>query len=177
MTEGRELVHSKFSYLLCVVISRGRKYSFEPNPIPGTMIIIRLMTFFVLISAIACKSIPFSPENYRDNYIVMGEGGGFAGVETHHFITLKGDVFRRVAQDTLLQKLPAVSQRLVDQVMNTVEQLDLINYEYNRPGNTYKFLHFYVDGKDQKVVWSGNDQEVNPACQNLFTLLKRSIKE
>lgn len=60
--------------------------------------------------------------------------------------------------------------------MQSIGQLDLIDYQYENPGNVYKFLAFRIDGKNNRVVWGGNQDEVNPAITSIYRILNQSLQ-
>lgn len=123
-----------------------------------------------------CKTVPFQPESYRDDYLVIGNGGGYTGIETSFYITTNGDVFRHSGRDTIFQKMPRINQKIVKQAIGSIDQLNLIDYQFQNPGNVYKFLSMNIEGKSNKVVWGDNQQEVSPAIANIYRLLNQSLQ-
>jgi len=125
---------------------------------------------------LACKTIPFSPESSDQNLITIAEGGGFAGIETKFFFTESGDVYQQVGRDTSLIPMKRVKRQVIEQVFSTVEQMELMSYKFDAPGNAYKYLRVSKDGIENKIVWGSPDDEVKPVCKSIFTLLKQSMK-
>jgi hypothetical protein len=123
-----------------------------------------------------CKSAPFSPTAHSEDLIIIGEGGGIAGIETRYYFTTTGQVYRQEGRDTAFVKLPRIDRRIVTQVIETARQVGLADYAYQTPGNVYKFLTVNVDGKENKIVWSSPKDGVKSTCPTIFNLLKQSIK-
>jgi hypothetical protein len=124
----------------------------------------------------SCKSVPFNPSTPGKDLITIGEGGGFAGIETRYYFTTAGQVYRQIGRDTTFFKLPAIDRRIVTQVLEIARQIGLNDYAYENPGNVYKFLSFQIDGKENKIVWSTPKDGVKSAYPSIFNLLKQSIK-
>ena len=123
-----------------------------------------------------CKTVPFQPETYDDDYLVIGDGGGYTGLETSFYITNRGEVFKHSGRDTVYQKMPKINQKVVKQAMGSIDQLGLIDYQFQNPGNVYKFLSMNIDGKSNKVVWGDNQQTVSPAIANIYRILNQSLQ-
>jgi len=120
--------------------------------------------------------MPFQPESYTQNYLVIGDGGGYTGLETSHFFTVGGDVFKHYGRDTTYQKILKIKQQIVKQAIGSIEQLDLMDYEFQNPGNVYKFLSMNINGRSNKVVWGSSEEKVNPAIANIYRLLNESLQ-
>ena len=117
------------------------------------------MLWISALLLLACKTIPFSPDAVDQNLITIAEGGGFAGIETRYFFTESGDVFRQVGRDTTLTKLSGNSRQIVKQVYSTVDQMDLMSYKFDAPGNAYKYLRVSKDGKVNKFNLPNTNQQ------------------
>lgn len=124
----------------------------------------------------SCKTITFHPDQYAQDYLMIGDGGGYTGLETSFYFTKNGDVFRHSGRDTIYEKLPSIDRHIVSQAIQSIQQLDLMQYQYENPGNVYKFLAFKIEGKDNRVVWGGNQDEVNPAITSIYRLLNQSLQ-
>ncbi|NND34471.1 MAG: hypothetical protein HKN76_17935 [Saprospiraceae bacterium] len=124
----------------------------------------------------ACKTPPFNPATFSEDLITIGEGGGFAGIETRYYFTPVGKVYQQTGRDSSLKKLPDINRELVSQVQTTASEVGLHDYTYVNPGNVYKFITLRSDGRENKIVWSHADDGVKPVCPAIFDLLKQSIK-
>ncbi len=126
---------------------------------------------------IHCKSIPFQPSNHSGDFIAIGEGGGFAGLEERYYVTDDGHVYQKGLQDSsfvLIKRLPLA---IIDQTFENCRTFSLIDYTYNNPGNTYFFLSLHFDQSENTIVWSRNDEEVLPLCKNIYQSLNHLIHE
>ncbi len=140
----------------------------------GATILLVLSTIGMLCLS-ACKSIPFTPHSHEEDFLTIGEGGGFAGVETSFHILRNGDVFRQIGQDTVLTQLEDIPQAQIRQALNNCEVFKLSDYTYSEPGNTYKFLTVHQAGKSNRIVWQRGDEKVKPICRQIYQLLNQSI--
>ncbi len=123
-----------------------------------------------------CRAVPFDPRTHRGDWVAIGEGGGITGIETHYFFTESGMVYRQTGFDTTYIKLPSVRPAIVQQVIESIEKLDLINYQFQQPGNVYKFLQCKIAGKENRIVWRSDNDGVSSACTRLYHLLNQSLK-
>ena len=133
-----------------------------------------IMMLFALANA--CKSIVFNPATYNEDLIVIGEGGGFTGIETRYFFLQTGQVFQQRGQDTLLIEMPSIDRKIFRQAISTILQLGLVDYVYQNPGNVYKFLQVKLEGKENRIVWGNAGDKVKTACPELYHLLLQSLK-
>lgn len=124
-----------------------------------------------------CKSVPFQPEQYKGDYLIIGDGGGYSGWENRYYITTRGAVYLHSGRDTTYLKQSNIDKRIVNQALENVRALDLVNYEYSNPGNVYKFLAMSIDGIHNRIVWGGNQDQINPAITNLYQLLNSSLQK
>lgn len=156
-----------------IVADQEKSVIADLRPYPTNMY---KFTLLAIVLFVGCKSAPFNPTDHGDNLIVIGEGGGIAGIETRYYFTTTGQVYQQMGRDTAFVKLPGIDRRIVTQVIKTGQQLGLADYVYENPGNVYKFLTVIVDGKENKIVWSTPKDGVKSACPTIFNLLKQSIK-
>ncbi|MCB0688108.1 MAG: hypothetical protein KDC53_16335 [Saprospiraceae bacterium] len=124
---------------------------------------------------LGCKTVPFAPGNYTKDYLIVGDGGGFTGLETKYFITIEGDVYKQMGQDTVLSKMESIDPKIVRQAMHSLEDLNMLAYDYQHPDNVYKFLTMHLDDRENKVVWGGSDDTVNPVITNIYQQLIKSL--
>lgn len=129
-----------------------------------------LLILFFGISA--CSVSQFNPLQTEGNFITIGFGGGFAGIETQYHILENGKVYEQVGLDSNLTRLAPIKKEIVEQAIQNFHQFNLIDYPYQNPGNTYKFLTIHHEGASNRIAWGGKSlKEVRPVCIQIYDLL------
>jgi len=95
------------------------------------------------------------------DYIRIGNGGGFAGIETIYTINLKGPVDQGGA------KIGSLKKSDINQLTRNIEVLQLDQLDWNQPGNMYKFIEYKLGSKMHRMSWDSNSPDVNNNL-NLF---------
>lgn len=120
---------------------------------------ILIISILIAIAAFACHRNAQS--SVMEKYIIIGDGGGFTGVETLYLLNSKGEVRKG---DVLLARL---SKSEVKQVWSNLDLLNLNEMNYEIPGNMYKLIEFKKDTTAMKLVWDPYD-ETHPRNLDLF---------
>ena len=140
-----------------------------------------LVCFFVLaafgLCFLGCKTLPFQPTQYEGELITIGTGGGFAGIETSFHILSHGVVYKQIGQDTTLVEHGKIPRKNIHQTIENCKTFALYDYEYQEPGNAYKFMVLKMNGKSNRIVWSGDDHKIKPLCKNIYQSLNNLIHE
>ncbi|MBK6545990.1 MAG: hypothetical protein IPO78_05135 [Saprospiraceae bacterium] len=90
-----------------------------------------------------------------EEYIRIGNGGGFTGIETVFSISRNG----QIEQDGKL--VDRLKKTDVEQIITNIEVLGLDQIELNQPGNIYKFIEYSMEGKTHRICWDANSELVN----------------
>ena len=134
------------------------------------MLLKSLLILFLGFSA--CSVSHFNPLQTKRDFITIGFGGGFAGIETQYYIFENGKVYEQVGLDSRFTKLTPLKREMVEQAVQNFHQFNLIDYSYQNPGNTYKFLAIHHEGSSNRIVWGGKSlKEVHPVCTQIYDLL------
>lgn len=112
----------------------------------------------IILVGNSCSS---SKQDPNPEYIKIGNGGGFAGIETVYTINLKGSVDQGGTQIGNLRKAD------ISQLTRNIEILQLDQLEWNQPGNLYKFIEYKIGTKMHRMSWDSNSSDVNNNL-NLF---------
>ncbi len=123
----------------------------------------------------SCKSVPFQPSNYQNDYLTFGSGGGFAGIETRYHLLRTGEVYKQTGQDTVLTQQKKLGRNLASQTLENCRVFGLDAYQYNAPGNTYRFLEVHLEGKNNRIVWSRDDPKVQASCKQIYQSLNTLV--
>ena len=129
-----------------------------------------LLILFLGLSA--CSVSQFNPLQTKRDFITIGFGGGFAGIETQYHILDNGKVYEQVGLDSSLTLVKTMKKETVEQAIQNCHQFNLTEYQYQNPGNTYKFLTIHHQGESNRIVWGGKSvKEVRPVCTQIHDLL------
>lgn len=125
------------------------------------MIFNKLHIISLLSIILVGNSCSSSKQDPNPEYIKIGNGGGFAGIETVYTINLKGFVDQGGTQIGNLKKAD------ISQLTRNIEILQLDQLEWNQPGNLYKFIEYKIGTKMHRMSWDSNSPDVNNNL-NLF---------
>lgn len=133
---------------------------------------LQIISCLILIfSMIACGPIKLIP---TEEYIRIGHGGGFAGIETVYTLFTNGQVEQAGAV------IGRLNNKEIEQIKKNIRLLNLDNTDYNKPGNLYKFIEFQLERKIHKIAWDSNDPhaetEFNLFYDHVYHLIKNSMK-
>lgn len=133
-----------------------------------------LQIFSCLLFFIAFASCNNSKPVLSDEYIRIGNGGGFSGQETIYTLYKNG----KLEQNGKI--IAKISDADLNQLVKNIEVLKLDEVNWNKPGNLYKFIEFTTNGKIQRICWDSNSNEIDNKL-NLFYnhtdhLIQKSIK-
>lgn len=93
--------------------------------------------------------------------IHVGNGGGFAGVETIYKVYLSGEV------ETGGKLVGKLKNHDISQLLENRRILQIDQITWNVPGNIYQLLEFHLNGNSKRIVWDPNDQQ-HPASLDLY---------
>lgn len=134
------------------------------------MLLKSLLILFLGFSA--CSVSHFNPLQTKRDFITIGTGGGFAGIETQYHILDNGQVYEQVGLDSSLTQMKPIKKETVQQAIHNCHQFNLFDYSYQNPGNTYKFLTIHHEGESNRIVWGGKSlKEVRLVCTQIYDLL------
>jgi hypothetical protein len=109
-----------------------------------------------------------------EEYIRIGNGGGFAGIETTF------TVYRNGQFEQSGKMMASLKEEDVEQFISNIHILNLDAINWNHPGNLYKFIEYSLNGKIHKITWDSNAPDINNNL-NLFynhvnSVIQKSIK-
>jgi hypothetical protein len=101
--------------------------------------------------------------------ISFGHGGGFTGEVKTYKLTPKGKLFEK---GTEIKKIDSkTTLKLFKQAK------ELINIDYNKPGNMYSFLEIKTKDKTNRIVWADASTVVDKRVVELYNELLTNIKQ
>lgn len=127
-----------------------------------------LIYFTVLASCNSSKSVQ------SNEFLRIGNGGGFAGIETVYTVLKNGQV---EMGGKVISRLKSSD---VNQLFGNIDILKLNEIDYNKPGNLYKFIEFTLNGSTHKITWDSNaadvDSKLNLFYDHVNYLIQKSTK-
>ncbi|MCC6753124.1 MAG: hypothetical protein IT266_03960 [Saprospiraceae bacterium] len=103
--------------------------------------------------------------------IHVGNGGGFAGVETIYKIYLSGEV------ETGGKLIGKINDRDILQLLENRRILQIDQINWNAPGNIYQLLEFHLNGNSQRIVWDPNDNQHAASLDLYYSHLMHLINQ
>ncbi|MEM9823634.1 MAG: hypothetical protein AAF985_21290, partial [Bacteroidota bacterium] len=92
--------------------------------------------WLVLLLFAQCTAPRYShPNQYADEKITFGNGGGYSGLITEYTLLKNGQLFKKTTIDTAFQELPNLEASAVRQIFNNYHFLKLGKVFRNDPAN------------------------------------------
>jgi len=118
-----------------------------------------------------CKHPQYSADNLPDEYLLFGNGGGFAGTETTYTLLENGQLFKSSSVAPKLTELKSCKRKLADQLIETAEDLGILQLDFAHPGNIYKFIELKDDGQARRITWGDPAHPVDEKIGALYEQL------
>ena len=106
-----------------------------------------------------------------EDYIRIGNGGGFAGIETTYTIYKNGQL------EQAGKVLAKLNPSNVDQLINNISILKLDQIDWNKPGNIYKFIEYNLNGKNHKLTWDSNATDIDGNLNLFYNYVNHLIQK
>jgi hypothetical protein len=136
-------------------------------------VLCKIQIISCLISCFSFLSCNGSKLEPTEDYIRIGNGGGFAGKETVYTVYRNGHV------EEAGKKIGRLKNEDTEQVFNNIKALSLDNIFRNKPGNLYSFIEYSMRGAVHKITWDSNAEDVENNLHlfydHVLFLIKKSI--
>ncbi len=123
-----------------------------------------------------CKTTAYTPDDYPENQIIFGSGGGFAGTYNYYYLFENGELYKNSTTDEKYLKVKKVKKNQVKQVFNNYDLLKLKDYTFNDPGNISYFIHFKNKEVDHKIQWGGGNEVIDKNVDTMYKILMSFTK-
>ncbi len=124
------------------------------------------LLFLILMSACAPNRLV---DKTGVEEISFGHGGGFTGEVKSYKLTSKGKLFEK---GTEINKIDSkTTLKLFKQAK------ELINIDYNKPGNMYSFLEIKTEDKTNRILWADASTAVDKRVVELYNELLTNTKQ
>lgn len=104
-----------------------------------------------------CKVVKYTPAALPQHQLIIGSGGGFAGIETTFMLLENGQIFKRTGVDGVYEELRPVKPKEAKAIFEKAATLQLYKMDIVRPGNLYYFIHEVTETFDSRVTWGAGD--------------------
>jgi hypothetical protein len=112
---------------------------------------------FSLLLFSHCKITKYTPDKLPSKYMIIGDGGGFAGIETSYTLLENGQVFRKVGSGGNYEELKAIKVKDAKALFEKLSSLQLYKLDIEKPGNLYYFVRDVNTNTDSRVTWGAGD--------------------
>jgi len=140
----------------------------------------KIIPIVITICALSCQSQPVQPDSYKNDMILFGDGGGFAGLVTTYALYQNGQVMVKQHQDSSFNILGKINSNTAKQVLSNYTSQGISDIKLNNPGNVYYFLE-YNKNKKQRIVYDPyarkNPKELEQYIHTLNGLVRKLKKE
>ncbi len=133
----------------------------------------RKLCFILAVLALSsqCKHPKYTADTLPDEYLRFGDGGGFAGTETTYTLLENGQIFKATTTAPQAVELKSIKSKTADALIESAEDLGLLQLDFAYPGNIYKFIELKDDGQLRRITWGDSVHPVNEKIQALYEQL------
>lgn len=136
-----------------------------------------LVAFFAVTLFGSCKTAQISPEQYTENKVYFGNGGGFTG-ELREFCLLEnGDVFQINPSSRQATLRNSKGKSMAKSIFKNMDQMDLKKYTYDQPGNLYYWMKYHTASDSTYLIWGHSDMEVEEEVVHMYEQLVEMTKK
>jgi len=125
----------------------------------------------ILITGLFCSCIkhkPTDPLTFSGKTIIVGSGGGFAGIEQEYRLLNNGQLYYRSSIRDSFKLVEAKSKGKARKWAVRFDSLQLEKVAFNEPGNIYKFVGYKTDSVENRIVWSNVNSVPNSAIPDFY---------
>ena len=138
------------------------------------------LNLFILCSIVllfaCCKTKQFTPTNFEGEKISFGNFGGFTGeMDAYHLID-NGQLYQQEGRTQVFNAVPSVDKKVAAAIFQELKDLKLDQLKFDKPGNMNFFIEYHTTSTSNKVVWSDEIKDVDPAILVFFGKLNGLLK-
>lgn len=135
-------------------------------------IVLGFVILLVCIFLVSCKTSDKIPKDYDKRMLYFGGGGGFTGQSYEFCLLENGSLFNINESNEEHTYKMKLKKKQSQEIFKKVDQLTLLNLDYNEPGNMYKFIKVEKATTDPiKLVWGNPTMTVDPSLNSLYAEL------
>lgn len=125
----------------------------------------------LLLFTFACKSKKALESSVPvDSYIVVGQGGGFAGTYIQFKINGDGKIEEFNFSDESYSQIVQLKATEVSSYFAQIDSLSIGEMDVTNPGNMSQYLEVnYKDIKSHKLIWPMKESAIKENIQSFYT--------
>jgi hypothetical protein len=146
--------------------------------IPFNMIFkyLALAATFLVFMMTSCKTTKYSLANPPENTISLGDGGGFAGIETGYTLLENGQIFRySTPGDTT--ELQGIKKKEAKEWYEKFKGLRVQHLDIEQPGNLYYFVRFTNPDIAHGITWGAADYNIRKDILEFYKSMRDLVKD
>jgi hypothetical protein len=119
-------------------------------------------SFFFVVAVLCwqCNRITYTAETFpTEDYLAFGQGGGFAGSLTTHYLLSNGQLFISEGIDGAKISEGEVSKGKAKKMLKRYQE-EIQPYHFQEPGNRYSFLEYVAADTTYEQQWGRIGMEV-----------------
>ncbi|HMG16945.1 MAG TPA: hypothetical protein VK590_15920 [Saprospiraceae bacterium] len=136
--------------------------------------------FLLLIAILSCKSIKYTSAQLPDKQIIIGESGGFSGIETSFILCASGQVFKQIFPANKTEEITGLDVKKLKKLYKIPWKKKWDKYTYDKPGNLTHYISLKNGDKLHKISWSTSDtlvsKELKTYYRDFYQLLNSKSK-
>ncbi|WP_405410936.1 hypothetical protein [Maribacter sp. Asnod1-A12] len=134
------------------------------------------LTILLCMLLFSCKSQQFTVDNLPEKRLVFGKGGGMTGVIDTYILLENGQLFHTNSITKKSEELNSISESKTEELFDHLDMLQLVNVDFNHPGNVYYFIEDVNEEFTTKIVWGSFEYGIAPKYKALYENLIKQIK-
>lgn len=108
--------------------------------------------------------------------IKFGDGGGFAGAVNSYSIDAERNINKVNVLNNSKEAVGTISKQQAKAALKLIKSANLLELDYNKPRNVYKFLELTKGDKTNYIAWPSTEKSEEVAIFNeLHQILTQSI--
>lgn len=128
-----------------------------------------LFAALVLLSSCKTNQKVTSLNDYKNNIISFGSGGGFTGEETIYSLLENGQIFVSKGLVTKTTNLHStISKKEAKALFEKALKIDFTKESINAPSNKYYTLSFGKYNEAKQLIWGNNVQSPSTQIKELY---------
>jgi hypothetical protein len=119
-------------------------------------------TFLFALAALCsqCNRITYTAETFpEENYLAFGQGGGFAGSLTTHYLLSNGQLFISEGIEGAKISDGKIGKRKAKKMLKRYQE-EIRPYDFQEPGNLYSFLEYVAADTTYEQQWGRAGMDV-----------------
>lgn len=134
-----------------------------------------IVLFIAFLSLISCKTITYSPMNYKDQQLVVGSSGGVTGTIKEYALLDNGRLYVSKGITGEWKYLRKVKGAKVRDIFNKAEELGLDTMKFKHPGNMSYYLIIRTSKKSNEVKWGEAGEPVPSGIIAFYQELTKAL--